>query len=201
MISLVWLTGLADGLALKESRYARGDSPHLLVPPPLAVARTQRFCGHANKLSGGNRDKKIGVWPIADLQARPVAASLCARKASQEGPSFGRVPRTLQNGQASWASSRPDQGEPTDLREVLTSWLPSTGSDGAVQTLDRLPGLARANEAWEPNLTGAEQPDPEPYERALLHVRSCASLDGLDADEPEWQGPDGLALALERQFG
>ena len=124
-----------------------------------------------------------------------------ARKASQGGPSVGYVPHTPQNGQASWALSRPDQGEPTDLREVFTSWLPSTGSDGAVETLDRLPGLARANEAWEPNLTGFEYPDPELHERALLHVRSCSSLDGLDADEPEWQGPDELALALERQFG
>lgn len=123
-----------------------------------------------------------------------------ARKVSQGGPSFGCVPRTPQNGQASWASSRPDQGEPTDPREAFTSWLPSTGSDGAVETLDRLPGLARANEAWEPSLIGDEQPDPELHERALLHVRSCASLDGLDADEPAWRGPDELALALERQF-
>ncbi|HEY1458027.1 MAG TPA: hypothetical protein VGF15_05875 [Solirubrobacteraceae bacterium] len=109
------------------------------------------------------------------------------------------MPRTPQNGQASWAASRPDPGEPIDLRHVFTSWLPSTGSDGALETLDRLPGLARANEAWEPNFD-SDQPDPEFSERGLFQIDSPSSLDSLDADEPRWRGPDPFALAVEEQL-
>ena len=116
-------------------------------------------------------------------------------------PSFGYVPRSSQNGQAVRAPTRPDPREPNDPRDVLASWIPSTGSDGAVETLDHLPGLARASEVWEPHSTEVLEPDPEFGERALLHVHSSSPFDASDADEPRWRGPDPLELALERQFG
>jgi hypothetical protein len=233
----VRLTGLADGLALKELRYAQGDSPHLLGPPLLAYSRELSGLAHPNKLVGHDFRARR-KWPVfagfccssasrrrMDCSSQRSAWASCARpgpgeprspqrgglprwtgpsenarKASQGAPSVERVPCNPQTGQASWAPSRPDQTEPTDLRDVFTSWLPSTGSDGAIETLDRLPGLARANEVWEQDFNGPEQPDPEFGERGLFQIHTPASLSGLEADEPQWRGPDQIGLALQRQF-
>jgi hypothetical protein len=105
-----------------------------------------------------------------------------------------------QIGQAIGVSSEPDPPEPPDLRDVFTSWLPSTGSDGAVETLECLPGLARANEVWEHDLAGFDPSDCEDDERGLFYVHSCSSLDGLDADESPWQGPETPGLDPQARF-
>jgi hypothetical protein len=61
------LTGLADGLALKESRYAQGDSPHLLGPPLLASWR--ELSGFAGILTSAS-----AAFALTDDQPRSIRA-------------------------------------------------------------------------------------------------------------------------------
>jgi hypothetical protein len=93
--------------------------------------------------------------------------------------------------QANSTRSRPAISEPPDPRDIFTSWIPSTGSDDAVETLDRLPGLARAIEVWERDLPAGE-PDTEHEQDALFRIASSSSLDALHPDESRWLGPDPL---------
>lgn len=94
--------------------------------------------------------------------------------------------------QAVSTPSRPETSEPPDLRDTFTSWTPSTGSDYAVEMLDRLPGLARAIEVWERDLPSSEQEEPEWDTVALLHIHSSSAFDGLDREDLPWRGPDPL---------
>jgi hypothetical protein len=100
-----------------------------------------------------------------------------------------------QIGQVIGGSSRPDPPEQPDLRGIFASWQPSAGSDRAAQTLECLPGLVRANEAWERDLAAAEQAQEEDAsERGIFTVHSSTALDGLDADEFQWRGPEASDL-------
>jgi hypothetical protein len=58
--------------------------------------------------------------------------------------------------------------------------------------LERLPGLARAIEVWERDLSLGKQDETERRAHATFQIHSSSALDALDEEELPWRGPDPL---------
>src|SRR3954451_1002540 len=78
------LTGLADGLAQKESRYAEtGDSPQRRVPRFPSPAATRRRDGNSAVLTAG-------IVAVANGPRNPVVPRRRPRSSTLGGPSDGK---------------------------------------------------------------------------------------------------------------
>lgn len=110
---------------------------------------------------------------------------------SQDVSSFVGVFLARQDSQAESTTSRPAMSESLDRRATLAPWTPLAGSGHTIETLDRLPGLARAIEVWECDMSRADE-ESEQNTAAVFHIPSSSSLDSLDLEDDPWHGPDPI---------
>jgi hypothetical protein len=109
------------------------------------------------------------------------------------------VPTASVSLQTDQTRSRSETSEPPDPRDTFTFWTPSPESDYAVEMLERLPGLARAIEVWERDLSLGKQDETERGGHAAFQIHSSSALDALDQEEFPWRGPNPLDdWAIER---
>lgn len=125
-------------------------------------------------------------------QAHLREPSAAGTEVSQVTSSVLWVPTASVSLQTDPTRFRSETSEPLDPRDTFTFWTPSPGSDNAVEMLERLPGLARAIEVWEHDLSPAERDEAELDGRAYHQIHSSSTLDGLGAEELLWRGPDPL---------
>ncbi len=111
---------------------------------------------------------------------------------SQGASSVIGVPTASVSLQTDPTRSRSETSEPPDLRDTFTFWTPSPESDHAIEMLERLPGLARAIEVWECDLSPGEQGQAGGDPQACHPIHSSSAVDDLDDGELPWLGPDPL---------
>lgn len=122
----------------------------------------------------------------------PAGETRTGTKMSQDASSFHWVLIARQICQTDSTRIRSAISELRDPCDVFAPWAPSTRDEHVVQTLERLPGLARAIEVWERDLPAGDQDLADGDGAALFYIPCSSALDALDPDEVPWRGPDPL---------